>query len=48
MNRDNTILTVSITSMEVGRDMGRMLYHDLKSNTRHTLELAFTPAITAL
>ena len=41
MNRDDQMLTVSITAMELTPNKGSMLYNDLKSDELYKLELAF-------
>ncbi len=41
MNRNNTMLTVSITSMEITSSQGWMQYQDLRSNRAYTAEMKF-------
>jgi Transport and Golgi organisation 2 len=44
MNRDNKLLTVSITAMEISEDKSIMKYLDLQDNTGTTQEILFTKA----
>lgn len=41
MNRNNDMLTVSITSVEVTNTKAAMYYRDLQDNVEHTQELSF-------
>ena len=43
MNRNNDMLTVSITSVEVTNTKATMYYKDLQDNIEHTQELSFQP-----
>ena len=48
MNRDNKMLTVSITGMELGMDSGTIWYNDLKTDKRYKEKLVFANEIAAI
>ena len=48
MNRNNRMLTVSVTGMELTRNKGIMLYKDLKTDKQYKQELAFISELASL
>ena len=41
INRNNQMLTVSVTGMEIRKGSGRLVYHDLIAGKTYNQELAF-------
>ena len=42
MNRDNAMLTVSVTSMDLTKETGKIVYLDLQNNSQSQQQLSFT------
>lgn len=47
MNRNDNLLTVSITGMELMPEKGIMQYHDLQKNQQYMYDLAFLPVLAS-